>query len=88
MQTLGDARAHFWRVIKMAKACEVDLTAALDKGGINIAEYADMISDCRACPDVDQCDRLLADRMQLEQAPEYCANRPTFARLRRDQSCG
>jgi len=86
MQTLGDARAHFWRVIKMAKACEVDLSAALDEDKINIAEYAEMIAGCRSCADVEQCDRLLADQAQVGQAPEYCVNNQTFARLRRDQT--
>ena len=81
MQTLGDPRAHFWRVIKMAKTCEVDLSTALDEGQINIAAYADMITGCRGCAQVDKCDRLLAAVDQLEQAPDYCVNRETFARL-------
>ncbi|MEL6685406.1 MAG: DUF6455 family protein [Pseudomonadota bacterium] len=82
MQTLGDARAHFWRVIKMAKTCEVDFSTALDEGQINIATYADMITGCRGCEDVEKCDRLLAGTAQLDQAPDYCVNRETFARLR------
>ena len=83
MQTLGDARDHFWRVIKMAKACEVDLSSALDDNKINIAAYADMITDCRRCSDVEKCDRLLAEAAHVDQAPSYCVNRETFAELRR-----
>jgi len=83
MQNLGDARAHFWRVIKMAKACEADLSSALDDEKINIAEYADMITACRACTDVEKCDRLLAEQARVDQAPDYCVNRDTFAKLRR-----
>lgn len=82
MQTLGDAREHFWRVIKMADACEVDLSTALDENRINIDEYADMITSCRGCTQVGKCDRLLADGPKLEHAPDYCENRDTFAVLR------
>jgi hypothetical protein len=84
MQTLGDAREHFWRVIKMANACEVDLSTALDENKINIDEYTDMITGCRGCAQVDKCDRLLAEAKQLDRAPEYCVNRETFAELRQD----
>lgn len=82
MQTLGDAREHFWRVIKMAKACDVDLSTALDEDRINIAEYSDMITGCRGCAQVERCDKLLADMPRVDQAPEYCVNRETFAELR------
>ncbi|PJI92578.1 hypothetical protein BC777_1433 [Yoonia maricola] len=82
MQTLGDPRAHFWRVIKMAKACEVDLSTALDEDKIDIVAYADMITGCRGCTQVEKCDRLLAEREHVDQAPDYCVNRETFAELR------
>lgn len=82
MQTLGDARAHFWRVIKMAKACEVDLSTALDEDKINIAEYADMITHCRGCEEVGKCDRLLAKQAHVDEAPGYCVNREVFVELR------
>jgi hypothetical protein len=84
MQTLGDAREHFWRVIKMANACEVDLSTALDEKKINIDEYTDMITGCRGCTQVGKCDRLLAEAKQLDRAPEYCVNKETFAELRQD----
>ncbi len=43
MQTNGDARAHFWRVVKMAKANDVDLSTALDEGQITVDLYADTV---------------------------------------------
>jgi hypothetical protein len=82
MQTLGNARDHFWRVIGMANATQVDLSTALDEGAINIDEYAGMITGCQGCEKVDACDRLLAQKPQLDQAPDYCLNRTTFAALR------
>lgn len=82
MQTLGKPRDHFWRVIKMAKVCEVDLSTALDEGKIDVEFYADMITGCRGCTQVEKCDRKLTDMPTLEEAPDYCVNRDTFARLR------
>jgi len=82
MQTLGTARDHFWRVIKMANANSVDLSTALDEGKINIGAYADMITGCQGCTQVGKCDRLLAVKTQLSKAPSYCVNKDTFADLK------
>ncbi|MEO1640645.1 MAG: DUF6455 family protein [Pseudomonadota bacterium] len=82
MQTLGDPREHFWRVIKMAKACEVDLSTALDTGQIDIDGYADMITACRGCTQVEKCDRLLETLPTRESAPSYCENKELFGELK------
>ena len=82
MQTLGDARAHFWRVIKMAKACDVDLSTALDDGDIDSAQWSDMVTGCRGCSQVGKCDRLLREQPKVDQAPAYCVNQSTFVALR------
>ena len=75
-------REHFWRVIKMAKANEVDLSTALDEGQIDIEAYADMIERCRGCSAVAACDRLLDENAQVNAAPAYCRNSRTFAELK------
>ncbi|MBE0413574.1 DUF6455 family protein [Yoonia sp.] len=85
MQTLGDMRAHFMRVLKMSKANGVDLSTALDEGQIDTDDFADMVTACRGCAQVGQCDRLLATMLALPQAPDYCENRKEFAQLRRVQ---
>ena len=82
MQTLGNPRDHFWRMIKMAKATNVDLSTALDEGVIDSAQYANMVHACRGCEKVGACDRLLARLPKLDQAPEYCVNGATFAKLK------
>ena len=82
MQTRGNARDHFWRVIKMAKANKVDLSTALDEGMITSHEYADMITGCQGCEQVGKCDRLLNKVEHLSEAPGYCVNRETFAELK------
>lgn len=81
MQTLGNARDHFFRVIKMAKATKVDLSTAFDEGRITLDAYADMITGCQGCTQVDKCDQLLAKVSTLNEAPEYCVNRDTFKTL-------
>jgi hypothetical protein len=82
MQTLGNAREHFWRVIKMADANRVDLSDALDTGRITVEDYSEMITKCRGCTEVGKCDRLLSALPSLEKAPAYCENRDTFAELK------
>ena len=86
MQTLGNARDHFWRVIKMAKANRVDLSEALDSGAISAEGYADMVTRCQGCSQVDSCDRLLRDLPDLDRAPGYCENGETFAALKAGQT--
>lgn len=82
MQTLGDIREHFMRVVKMSKACGVNLSTALDERQIDAPEYADMVTRCRGCAEVGKCDKLLATMPALMQAPVYCENRDEFAQLR------
>lgn len=82
MQTTREVREPFGRVVNMAKACEVDLSTALDQSQIDVDAYADMVTACCSCPQVGQCNQLLADVPTLDQAPEYCANKDVFARLR------
>ncbi len=83
MQTLGNAREHFFRVIKMANANNVDLSSAFDEGRISLDAYADMITGCQGCSEVGKCDRLLDNETTLNEAPEYCVNRDTFKTLQR-----
>ena len=82
MQTQGNAREHFLRVVKMAKATQVDLSTALDDGAISLDDYAGMITKCQGCTQVDKCDGLLARMPDLDAAPKYCANRDAFVALR------
>jgi hypothetical protein len=57
MQTLGDMREHFLRVVKMSGACGVNLSAALDERQIDAPEYADMVTRCRGWRRCPSCQR-------------------------------
>lgn len=81
MQPLGDPRGHYWRVIGMSHACNVDLEKARDGGALSSASWADMVQRCRGCPCVGQCDRSLA-RGDVAAAPDYCVNQASFERLK------
>ena len=82
MQELGDIRRHFLRVVKMSQACDVSLSTALDAGQITAEACGDMVTGCRGCTGAGSCDKLLGTMPRLPEAPDYCVNRDTFARLR------
>lgn len=86
MQTQGNIRANFLRVVKMSEACGVDLSSALDKGQITASDYGDLVTACRGCTQAGHCDRLLAAAPVLLQAPDYCVNRDHFGQLRAVQA--
>ncbi len=83
MRPLGDERAHYWRVMGMSHACEVDLQKALVTGKLTHTDYAAMIHRCRGCERVGACDRTLAAGHPRDEAPEYCVNHDVFERLKR-----
>lgn len=85
---LGDARAHYWKVAKMADAVGVPLVAAWDAGQLTSQDHAAMIHRCRGCSGVAACGRLLAGQPQLAVAPAYCENKDTFAGLKADLPAG
>ena len=58
-QPLGDERAHYWRVQRMARAAGVDLVQTAEAGFLSQDGWAGMIAKCRACHDPAACDRWL-----------------------------
>lgn len=79
---LGDARAHYWKVIAMADAVGVSLVDEWDAGRLTPKAHAGMIDRCRGCKGVAACGRLLDKWPDLQAAPDYCANKSTFAQLK------
>lgn len=82
MKPMGEPRAHYWRVVKMAQRCDVDLQAALDQGDLSKEDWAHMVTDCRKCPKVGACDATLETREHRDTAPGYCMNKSVFADLK------
>jgi len=70
----------------MSGACGSTCRPRSDERQIDAPEYADMVTRCRGCAQVDKCDKLLATMPVLPQAPAYCENRDEFAQLRSVQT--
>lgn len=88
---LGDERAHFWRVQRMARATGLDLAAAQRAGLLPQRDWADIVRCCRGCHWAEECGRWLDDSAELNDdaggqgdsraCPGECVNRRTFAAL-------
>lgn len=81
MAPLGNPRDHFWLTIGMAKALKVDLGAALAEGRLTRAEYAGMVTRCRACSKPCDCRARLDSLTPLDAVPDYCTNRQLMTDL-------
>lgn len=84
MKPLGDALYHLRLLGRMGRACDVDMAEAFARGKIQSSDWAEMITRCRACPCVSDCEIVLSTREPQEQAPGFCENRETLAGLRED----
>lgn len=83
---LGPKVHHYWRVKRMARATDTDVTAAWDAGTLTQSTWTGMIETCRACQWAEGCGRWL-DRPQdaPRDVPASCPNRAVFAELRSTQ---
>jgi len=81
MKPIGNTMDHYWRVIGMANATNVDLVEAMDQHRLASREWAKMVETCRRCDWVPECDRLLAEGPDLDQAPSRCGNCRRFEAL-------
>ena len=82
MKPMGNARAHFLRTLKMAKAADVPLARALDDGVLSQSDYAEAITLCRRCPHPVQCEAMLVSVEKLREVPDFCANRAVLEALK------
>lgn len=88
---LGDERAHYWRVQRMARATGLDLAEAQRAGVLPQRDWAGIVSRCRGCLWAEGCDRWLDQRAELDDGaadmdapracPRDCVNRGRFAEL-------
>ncbi len=72
---LGDPTLHFWLTRSVARAVDVSLSEAMAQGLLSARAYADMVTNCRQCPNVSRCEAWLAENgAGAPQVPEHCAN--------------
>ena len=75
MKPMGDARAHYWRTLKIAQATDVPLANALNSGALSQTDYAEIITKCRRCPHPGECAAVLAKGGKMDAPPDFCCNR-------------
>ncbi len=79
---LGDPVTHFWITRAVAKAMGVNLSDAMADGQLSAETYARMVTTCRKCALVDECQHWLATEAVPQGAAfEGCPNRGVLERL-------
>jgi hypothetical protein len=66
---LGDISRHFWLLRSVARSMGLDLGAAMAEGRLSEAEYAAMVTRCRAGGCSGPCTAWLACQQSLAAAP-------------------
>ena len=81
--SLGDPARHFWLTRSVARSMGVNLSQAMSEGRLSAQSYASMVTECRKCPFVAQCENWLAQcGSEAAAAPEPCANGAVLNALR------
>lgn len=72
---LGDPARHFWITRGVARAMGVRLGDAMADGRLSAEGYARLVTRCRTCPHVADCERWLAYHPgPTGAAPDNCCN--------------
>ncbi len=80
---LSDPARAFWMTRSVARAMRVNLSEAIARGQLSTDGYAQLITTCRRCSNVKECELWLATRaVQTGEAPRNCPNRNSLESLR------
>ncbi len=80
---LGDPVKHFWMTRSVARAMGVSLSEAMAEGRLSASAYEKMVTQCRSCGRVRDCETWLGAQVcPATQAPECCKNAPFFDELK------
>lgn len=72
-----DLDRAFWLTRSIGRSIGLNFTDAMTEGRLAPADYAALISACRACPNEARCTRWLAEAggpNGAERAPDFCPN--------------
>ncbi|MGR3636135.1 MAG: DUF6455 family protein [Shimia sp.] len=58
---LGDPATHFWLTRSMARTLGVSLSEAMACDALSATDYAKMVTRCRSCRYVDDCQAWLSE---------------------------
>ncbi|MBT8411081.1 MAG: hypothetical protein KJP02_04710 [Octadecabacter sp.] len=81
MKPMGSTRTHFWLMLGMAKAVNVNIAEAAAAGKITQDDFAGMVTACRTCSNASGCRRLLDREEHLATTPDYCVNGDIMGKL-------
>ncbi|MBR9650992.1 DUF6455 family protein [Thalassovita aquimarina] len=80
---LGDPVLHFWLTRSVARSIGLSLTEAMSEGKLTPQGYSEMVTRCRQCPLVSQCQQWLATQGGgCDQVPATCVNAQTLNALK------
>lgn len=80
---LGDPARHFWMTRSVARAMGVSLSEAMAEGSLSQKDYADLVTRCRSCHFVDECQDWLGHQCtRSAAAPECCQHAALFQHLK------
>ncbi|SFL24880.1 DUF6455 family protein [Shimia haliotis] len=79
---LGDPATHFWLTRSMARAVGVSFSEAMACGAMSAGDYAQMVTKCRQCPYVQDCQSWLGARHPRgADAPDFCCHSKVLRQL-------
>lgn len=80
---LGDPARHFWMTRSMARAVGVSLSEVMVEGRLSHKGFADLVTSCRQCQFVQDCEEWLAQQdHKTSQAPDCCQHAAVFEALK------
>ncbi len=83
MEPLGDPARHFWMTRSVARVMGLSLSEAMAEGHLTQKGYADLVTNCRRCTHVADCEYWLAHQAgRAEKAPEGCLHAQLFEKLK------
>lgn len=79
---LGDPSVHFWLTRSVARKMGLSFTDAMAEGHLSAQEYAAMITRCRTCDHVAECQSWLGAMAEKPaDPPEFCCHGPLMTSL-------
>lgn len=85
-RSLGHPETHFWLTRSVARVMGVNLSQAMTNGTLTARDYAALVSRCRTCTRVAECQNWLGQqRSEPPDPPRHCLNRDRLARIAQDQ---
>ncbi|SHK16654.1 hypothetical protein SAMN05444000_12075 [Shimia gijangensis] len=80
---LGDPARHFWMTRSVARAMGVSLSEAMAEDRLSHRNYADLVTRCRQCHFVQECENWLSRQVdRADCAPGCCQHAALFDSLK------